>query len=90
MPKIGLLKKYLITLDWFPGWTRKLAEPSSKTPSEDCVELRQSFPGLTVNDGNGVIPEENLKNQLYWSDQECREENWFICAKRMIITGQGE
>ena len=33
--------------DWFPGWTRNYgAEPSSLTPSEDCVALRQSFPGL--------------------------------------------
>ena len=33
--------------DWFPGWTRNYgAEPSSQTPSEDCVALRQSFPGL--------------------------------------------
>ena len=78
-------------LDWFPGWARKYgAEPSSLTPSEDCVELRQSFPGLRVNDDNSgdVIDkiDPTLKNQqLYWSDQECRELNWFICAKRMNI-----
>ena len=77
--------------DWFPGWTKKYSiEPSSRTPSEDCVELRQSFPGLAVTDYDKMISsqldsKEVKKNQLYWSDQECREENWFICSKRIIV-----
>ena len=42
-----LLLKNCFFTDWFPGWTRNYgAEPSSLTPSEDCVALRQSFPGL--------------------------------------------
>ena len=87
--------------DWFPGWAKKYgAEPSSLTPSEDCVELRQAFLGLTVHDDNGITDnagrttaqsqilssqlEHDKNQQLYWSDQECRVENWFICGKRMI------
>ena len=98
--------------DWFPGWVGKYgAEPSSKSPSEDCVGLRQSFPGVlrTTQDNNdnvidtttngglnglekglenglkgGQIDPPVKKSQLYWSDQECRQENWFICSKRMI------
>lgn len=75
--------------DWFPGWAHKYgAEPSSKTPSEDCVELRQSFPGLEqvdLGNNNNILddPTDEIKNQLYWSDQECRQENWFICSKSL-------
>jgi hypothetical protein len=25
-----------------------------------------------------------VRNQLYWSDQDCERENWFICAKPII------
>ena len=80
------------------------SEPSSNTPSEDCVELRQSFPGVLSKNykqkNNEVIqedmeavttPHDEVKNnQLYWSDQECREENWFICAKAMVISKGGK
>ena len=81
--------------DWFPGWISSYgAEPSSKSPSEDCVELRQSFPGLSATPNyskNEVLSGHEVKNnQLYWSDQECRKENWFICAKAMIINEGGE
>ena len=91
--------------DWFPGWMGKYdSEPSSNTPSEDCVELRQSFPGVLSKNykqkNNEVIqedmeavttPHDEVKNnQLYWSDQECREENWFICAKAMVISKGGK
>lgn len=90
---------YLIT-DWFPGWAKKYgAEPSSLTPSEDCVELRQAFPGLIVHDeddnditdaSSGSSQDLPVKNQqLYWSDQECRVENWFICGKPMIHASPG-
>ena len=26
----------------------------------------------------------HVKNQLYWSDEECRIENWFVCSKHII------
>ena len=74
--------------DWFPGWSRKYGrEPSSRTPTEDCVELRQSFPGLVNVEPNDIVsddvPTKVVKNQLYWNDQECRQENWFVCSKRI-------
>ena len=75
--------------DWFPGWSRKHGrEPSSRTPTEDCVELRQSFPGLVNVEPNDIVsddvlPTKVVKNQLYWNDQECRQENWFVCSKRI-------
>ena len=78
-----------IDTDWFPGWSRKYggAEPSSRTPTEDCVELRQSFPGLLNVEPNDIasddIQTKVVKNQLYWNDQECRQENWFVCSKRI-------
>ena len=27
---------------------------------------------------------QRVKNQLYWSDEECRIENWFICSRRIV------
>ena len=90
-------------LDWFPGWIQGRSEPSSKTPTEDCVELRQSFPGVVTttfkeNHNNEVLllggkakipvekPVDLVKNHLYWNDQECRNENLFLCAKTMVIS----
>ena len=51
------------------------------------MELRQSFPGLLNVEPNDIasddIPTKVVKNQLYWNDQECRQENWFVCSKRI-------
>ena len=82
--------------DWFPGWSQKYgAEPSSRSPSEDCVELRQSFPGLNAANPNDITSDDAteskvVKNQLYWNDQECRQENWFVCSKRITNPNKRE
>ena len=51
------------------------------------MELRQSFPGLLNVEPNDIasddIQTKVVKNQLYWNDQECRQENWFVCSKRI-------
>ena len=31
-----------------------------------------------------------VKNQLYWNDQECRQENWFVCSKRITNPNKRE
>ena len=87
---------YCVHTDWFPGWSRKYgAEPSSRSPSEDCVELRQSFPGLSAVEPNDITSDDTteskvVKNQLYWNDQECRQENWFVCSKRITNPNKRE
>ena len=34
-------------------------------------------------------PANLVKNHLYWNDQECRNENLFLCAKTMVISRGG-